>query len=305
MRIVFFGSGAFGLPTLKRLHSMCDVRCVVSQPDRPAGRQRTLSPTPISEEAMQLGLPLERVANVNEAPWVERLGAIEADAWVVIAFGQKLSAALLDGRFAINLHASLLPRWRGAAPIHHAIMAGDSCTGISVITLDQVMDGGLVLEQILQPIAPTDTTGRLHDVLAELGPDAVGRVLEAHTHSGSKGQRQDPKLVTLAPRLARSDAVLDLEGDCVTQRNCINGLSPWPGCRLLVDGVELRVLQAGPSPEGAHSPPGILSPEGILGLGNGSVQLLEVQGVGGRVLSFDTWANGRRFKAPVPVDVPK
>ncbi len=305
MRIVFFGSGAFGLPTLTRLHSICDVRCVVSQPDRPAGRRRTLRPTPVSEEAIRLGLTLERCADVNETACVDRFRAIEADAWVVIAFGQKLSSALLEDRFAINLHASLLPRWRGAAPIHHAIMAGDVETGVSVITLDQVMDGGLVLDQIVQPITPTDTTGRLHDVLAELGPDAVERVLEAHPHSGSKGQLQDPKLVTLAPRLARSDAVLDLEGDCVTQRNCINGLSPWPGCRLLVDGVELRVLQAGPSPEGVHWPPGTLSPEGILGLGNGSVQLLEVQAVGGRVLSFDTWANGRRFKAPVSVDVPK
>jgi methionyl-tRNA formyltransferase len=222
---------------------------------------------------------------------------------VVIAFGQKLSPTLLDGPFAINLHASLLPRWRGAAPIHHAIMAGDSETGVSVITLAQVMDAGLVLGQTRHPIGVDITTGELHDSLAQLGPALIGTVLDQHASGEVQGIAQDPELVCAAPRLSRSDAVLDLQGDADTQRCRINGLSPWPGCRVLVDGVEIRLLRAAPHDADAAAG-GFLSKEGVLGLGTGAIRILEVQPAGGRAMPFETWANGRRFEAPRAVEVP-
>jgi len=303
MRVVFFGSGAFGVPTLKQLHANFDVCCVVSQPDRPAGRRRTPGATPISDEALRLGLPLLRMQDINEPANIDRLRAFETDAWVVIAFGQRCSPELLHDRFAINLHASLLPRWRGAAPIHHAVMAGDAQTGVSVITLDRIMDAGLVLGRMGQPIECTDTTGDLHDALANVGPTLVQQVLAKHLNEGLVGQPQDAALVTLAPRLGRADAVIDLSGDADIQRQRINGLSPWPGCRLVVDGVELRLLRAGPADSNSVEP-GCLSSSGVLGCGTGALQLLEVQPAGGRAMTFESWANGRRLDAPVVVEVP-
>ncbi|XOV74482.1 MAG: methionyl-tRNA formyltransferase [Phycisphaerales bacterium] len=160
LRLVFFGSGAFGLPTLKHLASTHQIEAVVTQPDRPAGRKRALTPTPIgawAEEHLP-SVPLLKPENVNEADQLDLVRSFDVGSpderrggWVVIAFGQKLSKRLLADRFAINLHASLLPRWRGAAPINHAILAGDSVTGNSVITLADRMDAGLVLGQSERP----------------------------------------------------------------------------------------------------------------------------------------------------------
>ena len=160
MKIVFFGSGSFGLPVLE---SLGHVALVVSQPDRPAGRSRRDTPTPIAAHAELSGMPLLRVKNVNDPAVMETIRSAKADAWVIIAFGQKLSPALLVDQFAINLHGSLLPRWRGAAPIHHAVMAGDSQTGVSVITLADRMDAGDVLATATINIGLCDTTGDLHD----------------------------------------------------------------------------------------------------------------------------------------------
>ena len=303
MRVVFFGAGAFGVPTLERLHESLQVELVVSQPDRGSGRGRGLKPTPVSLAADSLGLGLEKVSNVNAPEVVEQLQRVQADAWVVIAFGQKMGSSLLQDRFALNLHGSLLPRWRGAAPIHHAIMAGDVQTGISVITLASVMDGGDVLGVTNHPIEPSDTTADVHDALAQLGPDLVSSVLAAHTDGLLKPQVQNPSKVTLAPRLARADACIDLSKSADTVRCRINGLSPWPGCRLLVHGDELRLLQADRST--AEVPLGLLDETGALGCSDGSVALLRVQPAGGRPMPFQTWANGRRMQGQVQVEVPR
>jgi methionyl-tRNA formyltransferase len=154
VNLVFLGSGAFGLPTLIALSRTHTLRAIISQPDRPAGRGGALTPTPVSAFAPRLlpTIPLHKPERINDA--AAQIRAYNADAWVVIAFGQKLGPALLDGVFAINLHASLLPRWRGAAPINAAILAGDARTGNSVITLAQRMDSGQILAQSECPIDP-------------------------------------------------------------------------------------------------------------------------------------------------------
>jgi methionyl-tRNA formyltransferase len=193
MRIVFLGSGAFGLPTLQHLAARHTVVGVVTQPDKPAGRGSKLTPTPIGAWAAEHlpGTPLIKPEKINTPEVRDLVRSWECDAWVVIAFGQKLGPTLLADRFAINLHASLLPRWRGAAPINHAILAGDTVTGNSVITLADRMDAGLVLGQSRRPIEPAQTTGELHDLLATDGPALVEQVLAEHAASRSEVDGRD------------------------------------------------------------------------------------------------------------------
>ncbi|MCH2137484.1 MAG: methionyl-tRNA formyltransferase [Phycisphaerales bacterium] len=299
MKVVLFGAGAFGLPTFERLHAMHDVALVVSQPDRPAGRGRTTTPNPVSQWAMAGQLPLHRSDNVNRREDVELIRAVDSDAWVVIAFGQKLGSALLDDRFAINLHGSLLPRWRGAAPIHHAVMAGDDVTGVSVITLAATMDAGDVLGQARLPIDPSATTGDLHDALAQLGPDAVESVLRDHAQGTLTAQQQHADAVTQAGKLSRSDAVIDFNAGPDTVRGRINGLSPWPGVAVDVDGRRLKLLRADRSDDVVG--PGHLTAEGVLGCAGGSVRVLDVQPQGKRPMPFSDWANGQQWDGPIEV----
>ena len=180
MRIAFFGSGAFGLPTLEVLHAQHELVAVVTQPDRPSGRKMKLTPTPVGQWAAAQGVAVHKCEDVNTAAFVSAIAGLEVEASVVIAFGQKLSPELIAamGRLAVNLHGSLLPAYRGAAPVQRAVMAGDATTGVSVIGLAQRMDAGAVYAAASLDIGPTDTAGDLHDRLAELGPAAVMSVLE-------------------------------------------------------------------------------------------------------------------------------
>lgn len=213
MRIVYFGSGAFGLPTLEHLARHHHVLAVVTQPDKPAGRGSTLTPTPIGHwAALNLpSTPLLKPLKCREPAVVDQIRAFPADAWVVIAYGQKLPAQLLEGRFAINLHASLLPRWRGAAPINAAILGGDTVTGNSVITLADRMDAGLVLAQTNPPLTISEqvTAGELHDLLASDGPGLVERTLALHSARTLQGTTQDESLVTIASKLSKDDDHID------------------------------------------------------------------------------------------------
>lgn len=306
MNIVFFGSGEFGLPTLQRLAKQHAVRGVVTQPDRPAGRSRALTATPIGAWAGAAlpGVPLIKPENVNEASVLERVRGFEADAWVVIAFGQKLSKPLLEGRFAVNLHASLLPRWRGAAPINHAVLAGDAETGNSVITLADRMDAGLVLGQSRRAISPLVTAGDLHDRLALDGPDLVLRVLEEHGAGTLKPVTQDESKVTLAGKLSRADGWVDFSDEAENCRRRIHGLTPWPGVGVTLNGVEMKLLKAlaeqdasGEAVYHAGALPGevISRTDGLIACGEGTVlRVLEVQPAGKTAMSWHAFAMGNK-----------
>jgi methionyl-tRNA formyltransferase len=301
-RIVFFGAGAFGLPTLAALWETHDVAMVVTQPDRPAGRGRAPTPTPIGAWAGER-LDPERVlkpASVNEAEVRERIRRVEADAWVVIAFGQKLGRRLLENRFAINLHASLLPRWRGAAPINAAILAGDVETGNSVITLADRMDAGLVLGQSRPPrrIEPHLTAGELHDLLAADGPELMLEVLKERAEGRLAPVEQDESLVTVAPKLSKADGWVDFRGSAEEARRRIHGLTPWPGATVEFRGEFLKLLRAERVEElaAADLAPGSLAePEaGIVTCGEGGLRMLEIQPAGGRRMGWTEFARGRR-----------
>lgn len=303
MRLVFLGSGAFGLPTLRALARQHEVVAVVSQPDKPAGRGMKLTPTPIAgwaAEHMQK-TPLFKPADVNEPSVRDQLRAFEVDAWVVIAFGQKLSEALLADRFAINLHASLLPRWRGAAPINAAILAGDTLTGNSVITLAQRMDAGLVLGQSRRAIEPTQTAGELHDLLAADGPALVLDVLTRRADDTLQAVTQDEKLVTKARKLSKDDGKLDFTQPASSLRCKIHGLTPWPGvtvtCMPARDStapLQMKVLRVAEAPAATGLPGTVTDPaSGLIACGDGTaLRVLEVQPAGGRPMAWDAFARG-------------
>ncbi len=302
--VVFFGAGAFGLPTLAKLHRRGLLRAVVSQPDRPAGRRRRLAPTPVAAWAAEHApdLPLERHERVNAPEVAERLRAVPADAWVVIAFGQKLGPDLLADRFAVNLHASLLPRWRGAAPINHAILAGDAVTGNSVITLADRMDAGLVLAQSRRPIEPEHTTGDLHDLLAEDGPALVLDVLARHAAGTLAPAVQDASQVTLACKLSRADGTIDFAETAVACRNRIHGLNPWPGVTTALAGAPLKLLRAATADAAGAEAAGTLvdAAEGIVRCGGAtSLRLVEVQPAGRRPMSWAAFQRGAGLRAGV------
>lgn len=308
MRLWFFGSGAFGLPTLERLAQAHHVLGVVTQPDRPAGRGRKLTPNPIAAWAMQNlpDRPLVQVERITaQAP--PELLSDPGDAWVVIAFGQKLGKSLLADRFAINLHASLLPRWRGAAPINAAMVAGDQITGNSVIGLADRMDAGLVYAQSRRNIVPTQTCGELHDLLAADGPALVMEVLEQHRTGTLKPFEQDESLVTLAPKLSREDARIDLSGSAEVCRRTINGLSPWPGVSVQLEGQGVKLIRAG-IVEIPGGEPGTLvhADQGVFACGDGhGLQLLELTPAGKNPMRWADYQRGRSLKvgariSPVP-----
>jgi len=305
MNLVLLGSGAFGLPTFRSLARDHRIVGVVTQPDKPAGRGKRLTPTPIGQWARDdlPDVPLLKSRNINEPPDIDTVRAIDADAWIVIAFGQKLSQALLEGVFAVNLHASLLPRWRGAAPINAAILAGDAETGNSVITLAQRMDAGEILGQSTRPITPDLTAGDLHDLLAEDGPEVMLRVLADLANDTLRPVTQDESLVTLAPKLTKADGWVDFaRDDAEICRRRVHGLTPWPGVSVTFRGKRLKLLRAQSAPQVSEQSvaPGTLvnAPAGLVACaGPTLLQLLEVQPEGGKPMSWSDFANGAKPEA--------
>jgi len=291
MNILFLGSGAFGLPTLRQLVKEHQVVGIVTSPDRPAGRNRSLTPTPIGEWANQEGLELFKSENVNTQEFIETIKALQPEAVVVIAFGQKLSEEFIGICPTVNLHASLLPRWRGAAPINAAIIHGDSLSGVSVITLAQEIDAGEVLGQVSTTIGASETAGELHERLALLGPNIMLEVLGGDF----TGKEQNESEVTYAPKISRSDAQIDLSRIATDVANTIRGYSPWPACHLQISGVDCKIMSAIPK-EGTGAIGEILE-DGTIAVGEGSIEILELKPAGGKAMSWKEFCNGRSIQA--------
>jgi methionyl-tRNA formyltransferase len=287
MRIVYLGSGTFGLPTLEQLAKSHEVVGIVTAQDKTAGRDRKPTPTPIGSWASDKGFPLLKTDNVNDPDIEKQIVDMKSDAMVVIAFGQKLSQTLISKQRTMNLHASLLPRWRGAAPINAAIMHGDDCSGVSVITLAEKMDAGLILGQTSTEIGNNETAGELHDRLAELGSKLILDVLE----NDNEGVVQDESLVTFAPKLSRHDALLDLTQDAEAIASSIRGLSPWPCCHLIISGVDCKILNA--IAKNSEGSTGEVLEDGTIAVGKGSIEILELKPAGSKAMSWKEFCNGR------------
>jgi methionyl-tRNA formyltransferase len=307
LRVIFAGSGEFGLPTLRAvLDAGHQLLQVYTQPDRPAGRGRKLTPTPIGQFAIDQGLPLIRTQDIN------RESLPPADLLVVIAFGQKIAPEVAShARLgSVNLHSSRLPRWRGAAPINWAILGGDAQTGNSVIRLADRMDAGAVLAMSQLSIGELETAGELHDRLAVDGASLMLRVMQELVTGTAVEALQDESKATRALKLTREMTKIDWtkSGDEIARH--IRGMYPWPGCRVrLVDrhGAEVdrltlvRARAASPMCETADVAAraaewGAIGSDLHVCATAGAIEIIDVQPEGKRPMSLDAYQNGHRWE---------
>lgn len=295
-RIVFAGTPEFAVPSLRALAAFgADVPLVLTQPDRPAGRGRRLTPSPVKQLALELGLRVAQPARLGEAELREILGPAP-ELMIVIAYGLLLPRALLEWphRGCVNLHASLLPRWRGAAPIQRAVLAGDSETGVSVMQMDAGLDTGAVHVMRSTAIGRRETAGELHDRLAVLAADALNEALPALLAGTSVPEPQRSEDATHAPKIAKSEGRLDWHADAEALARQVRAFNPWPVAEaMLRDGRRLRVFEAEALEASAGTAPGtILSAarDGIdVAAGRGVLRILRLQPPSGRVMTAEAY----------------
>ncbi|MGA2111975.1 MAG: methionyl-tRNA formyltransferase [Anaerolineales bacterium] len=302
MHVLFMGSPAFALPTLRALGADYDVQAVVTVPDRPAGRGRSLSRPPVKELAIQLGIPVLQPIRLRGAEPLSQLKALEPDLVVVAAYGQILPREVLNlPRYGcLNLHASLLPRYRGASPISAAILAGDPLTGVTLMKMDVGLDTGPILAQETVEIHPDDDAGSLSQRLAELAAALVRRELPRYLRGELASAEQDPDQATYAPLLRPEDGKLNFQDSASALERRIRAVNPWPGAHCLWDEHRLRVIKAKSIASQADTPlaePGRVldTPSGpAVRTGAGDLLLLEVQLPGRRVLRGGDFTRGAR-----------
>lgn len=296
-RLVFMGSPDFAVPSLRALIESYDVVGVVTQPDRPAGRGRGLRPPAVRLEAGRLGLDVIQPEKASAPDAVQKLSQWHPDVIVVAAFGQLLRPAVLKlPRFGcINVHASLLPRWRGAAPIQASIVAGDAETGVTIMRMDEGLDTGGILAQRTTPIEPGDTGGSLTERLALMGAETLRAVLPAYLDGELQPWPQDPELATKAPLLRKQDGLLDpLLAAEVLARN-VRAFQPWPGAYIAFDGAMLKVSKA--HAVATSLEPGtraVVDKRPALGTVEGALVLDEVQPAGKKPMRGDEFIIGAR-----------
>lgn len=302
LRVVFMGSPAFAVPSLLRL--LADghrVECVVTQPDRPAGRGRDLRPPPVKLAAEGRGLSCLQPEKLSDPGVLGTLAAARPDVIVVVAFGQFLPRAVreLPPLACVNVHASLLPKYRGAAPINWALIGGEAETGVSIMRVEAAMDAGPILLQQRIPIGPPDDAGALSNRLADLGAATLADALGLLANGEAVWTPQDEARATWAPKLRDEDCRLDLTGDPTSLVNRVRGLTPAPGAYLpLADDRRLKVLgiQARPEAGPAAAVLRIEDQALVLGTGMGAVALVEVQPEGKRRMTGAEFARGRRLR---------
>jgi len=296
-RIIFMGSPDFAVPALRLLAGKYPVVGVVTQPDRPAGRGRTLVAPPVKVAALELGLPVLQTEKIRQTEAFQQLMSWKPDVIVVAAFGQILRQDVLDlAPFGcVNIHASLLPRWRGAAPIQACILAGDAETGISIMKLDAGVDTGPVLSQRSIAIDPEDTGGSLFDKLAILGGELLMDTLPDYLDGIIKPQPQDAEQSTYAPMLKKEDGLLNLSQPAEILARRVRAFNPWPGTYFLIKESTLKVhaahSQAGESLPGKRS---IIDGKPAISTSDGMLVLDEVQPSGKRSMPGKAYLSGAR-----------
>lgn len=295
--VVFMGSPEFALPTLRALAAHYQVIGVVTQPDKPAGRGRSLTPPPVKQLADELGLPTIQPRRLREPEAMARLQAWQPDLIVVAAFGQILKPAVLElpPHGCVNVHASLLPRWRGAAPIHAALLAGDEQSGVTIMRMDAGVDTGAMLSQRSLPIQPSDTAGTLSEKLAVLGADLLLEALPAYLRGEIQPQAQDNSLATYAPMLQKEQGQLDFSQPAQALARQVRAYHPWPGTFTLWEGQVLKIHAAHAIPEPSQPGKRYIH-EGLpaLGCGEGMLVLDELQPAGKRPMPGRAFLQGTR-----------
>ena len=300
MRVLFYGTPAFALPTLDAMLRHHEVIAVVTQADRPAHRGQGVTPPPVKERALAAGVPILQPDRLRDEGWAERLTALGAEIAVVVAFGQILPKAVLDAprRGSINVHASILPRYRGAAPIAWAIMRGESETGITTFQMDPGMDTGDALLTARTPIGPEETAGELAERLSRLGADVMIETLSRLDTLTPTPQRHDD--ATLAPRLKKTDGVLDWSRAAADLVNVTRGCNPWPGAFTrsprgpLLTMWRARAIDGGdPAEAGALIR---LGHDSVIATSRGAVLPLVVQAENRREQPWEEYLRGARLQ---------
>jgi methionyl-tRNA formyltransferase len=297
-RIVFMGSPDFAVPCLEALAGSYPVVGVVTQPDRPAGRGGSLRPPAVKEAALRLGLPVIQPEKLRQPEALEQLARWAPDVIVVAAFGQILRPNVLDlPRYGcVNVHGSLLPRWRGAAPLQAAILAGDRETGITIMKMDPGVDTGPILSQRALPIAADETGGSLFVRMAQLGADLLLETLPRYL-AGELGPRPQPEQgATYAPMLKKEDGLLDLTRPAVELERRVRAMHPWPGAYFVWQGQPVKVLRAVLREQASPGAGRRLVVDGLpaLGTGEGLLLLQEVQPAGKKPMPGKAFLAGAR-----------
>ncbi len=294
------GTPDFAVPTLDALiDAGHEVGLVVAQPDRPAGRGNQLRSPPVAERAKALGLPLAQPRAIKRGPFPERYASVGADVCVVIAYGRILTEHLLTAPRlgCINVHASLLPRWRGAAPIQHAILAGDAETGVCTQQMEAGLDTGPVYVERRTSIAADETAASLHDRLSVLAAEVAVATLEAMSATPPMIPTPQPdEGVTWAPKIEKADGRIDLSRSAVECDRRVRAMTPWPGGFLPGSDGPLK-LRAVALSEGAGVPGTVLSVDPlVVACGEGALELVTVQAPGRTAVDGRSWANGARLR---------
>jgi methionyl-tRNA formyltransferase len=291
VRLAFLGSPAFAVPALHALvQAGHEVVCVYTQPARPAHRGHAMTKCAVQEAAEKLGLPVRSPAKVRRDIGAHAaFAALDLDAAVVAAYGLILPAPMLEAprQGCLNIHASLLPRWRGAAPIHAAILAGDAQTGITIMRMDEGLDTGAMLGKREVQIGPRTTTPELHDTLAALGAEMIVQVLADTPVAVPQAQEG----VTYAAKLTREDGKIDFSRDAARLDRQVRALTPWPGTFATFAGETLKILQAEPA-AGSGEPGALLHASCVVATGHGALRLLRVQRPGRAATTGDAFLRG-------------
>ncbi len=302
MRIVFAGTPEFAVPALHALHAAGHELCAVyTQPDRPAGRGRQLAASPVKQRAQALSIPVEQPASLRDAAAQAALAAYRPDLMVVVAYGLILPQAVLDipRLGCLNIHASRLPRWRGAAPIQRAILAGDSVTGVTIMKMDAGLDTGPMLLLREAAIGQRETAGELHDRLAGIGGQAIVEAIEAWSAGRIVPVAQPTEGVTYAAKISKDESLVDWNSSAGQIDRQVRAFNPWPVAETRWRGRQLRIWAAEPVACAAAGEPGTILEATRSGLvvatGEGCLALLQLQLPGGKPMNYKDLINAQEF----------
>lgn len=304
MRIIFAGTPEFAVPSLRMLlsgdmtakHSIC---AVYTQPDRPAGRGRKMQPSPVKTLALEAGIPVFQPDSLKDPKEIYRLAELAPDLMIVVAYGMILPQAVLDipKHGCINVHGSLLPRWRGAAPIQRALMAGDKTTGVTIMRIVHKLDAGDMLHKEEYQISERDTSEDLYGILADLGANGLKTVIRQLESGALQAVKQDEQAVTYAEKLSKTEAELDWSQSAEQLDLKIRGLNPWPVAQTLFEDQILRIWRAEPLKSERKAEPGTLfctNKTLDVATGDGMLRLHEVQLPGGKRLPIQAFLNAHQ-----------
>ncbi len=304
LRLIFMGTPDFSVPTLLALHAAGhDIVAVYTREPKPGGRRGLeLVPTPVEREARGLGIPVLTPKSLKTSEAQAEFAAFSADAAVVVAYGMILPKAVLDAPRlgCFNVHASILPRWRGAAPINRAIMAGDKESGVTIMQMDEGLDTGAMALMERMSIGADMTAGDLHDALMQLGADAMPRALAAADRGTLTLTPQPEAGVTYAAKISKDETRIDWSKSAADVHNHIRGLSPFPGAWFELDGVRVKVLRSTLA-SGKGAPGTTLDDRLTIACGDGAVRLVQIQRAGAKAMQVDEFLRGTAVKAATKV----